>query len=248
MHPLFRPVETPAKMLEHPEPAAFESRATLFLSLHLDATGRVVEGAPVEPPLAQLAQAVTPLLAKWRFTPARRAGAIVATWATYGVDLSVSLEKPTFVTFNFVPVGKEDPLPVVTRESVGDAWLTRYPKEIAPADPGAFSIEDVDTLPVPEKSSWSFSSARIRSRVTALVEVTELGTVRRIVPTGTAEPLLIAWLRQATPRWKLSPATEKGKPVSSWMVLDATLEYTVDSAKEKGKRSLKKNLRGVPAE
>jgi hypothetical protein len=39
---------------------------------------------------------------------------------------------------------------------------------------------------------------------------------------------------------------EGGAPVSSWLALDATIQYTLDSVKERGKRSIKKNVRGVP--
>ena len=244
VHPLFRPLQTPAKLLDRPELANFETRATLFLTLHLDVTGHVVDGQAVEPPLAVLGTAAQALLPKWRFSPAKRAGAPVATWATYGVELALQLEKAAFTSFTLVPIAKDDPLQKVGHDLAGEAWLTRFPKEITPADPGSISIEDVDILPTPEKTSWSYPSARVRSRITALVEVSETGGVKRIVPTGATEPLILTWLRQTTPRWRFSPALEKTNPVPCWMALDATLEYEVNSAKEKGKRSLKKNLRG----
>jgi len=55
---------------------------------------------------------------------------------------------------------------------------------------------------------------------------------------------LIFWLRKITAGWRLSPATAGGKPVASWVSLDATLDYTIASAKKKGERSILKNLRG----
>jgi hypothetical protein len=244
VHPLFRPLQTAAKLMDRPELATFETRATLFMTLHLDTTGHVVEGQPVEPPLAVLGTAAQALFPKWRFSPAKRAGAPVSTWATYGVELALELEKAAFTAFTLAPIAKDDALQRVGHDVSGEAWLTRFPKEITPADPGSVSIEDVDILPTPEKTSWSYSSARVRSRVTILVEISETGGVKRIVPTGATEPLVLTWLRQTTPRWRFSPALEKTNPVPCWMVLDATLEYEVNSAKEKGKRSLKKNLRG----
>ncbi|MEO6325805.1 MAG: hypothetical protein ABIT01_01375, partial [Thermoanaerobaculia bacterium] len=247
VHPLYRPLAAAPKLLERPEPANLETRATLFLTIRLDPTGKVLEGLAVEPPLAVLGATAQALLPRWRFSPAKRAGGSVSTWATYGIELAVELEKAAFSAFTLVPIRKNDPMQKIGHDFSGEQWLTRFPREITPAEPGSFSIEDVDILPAPDKTSWSYSSARVKSRITALVEVSETGAVKRIVPTGQTEPLVLSWLRQSTPRWKLSPALEKANPVSCWMALDATLDYEVNAAKEKGKRLLKKNLRAPAA-
>jgi hypothetical protein len=108
------------------------------------------------------------------------------------------------------------------------------------------SIEDVDVLPSPEKTPWSLDASRARARVTALVEVTEQGMVNRFLLTGETEPLLGSWLKPFAAKWRLTPAVSGGRPVSCWMALDATLDYTLNSAKKKSERVVKKNLRGNP--
>jgi hypothetical protein len=246
VHPLWKALDAPARLGDRPAPADFKSRTTLFTTLRVDEKGKVSEGMAVQPPLAALNATAAALIPKWRFAPARRGGAPAVTWATYGVELEVSLEKGGYSAFSFLPVAKDETLEAIPREFPGENWTTRYPHDIFPKDPTAFSIEDVDVLPVPEKTSWSFSSARVRSRVTALVEISAAGTVRRIVPTGSYETLVLAWVRQNAASWKLSPAQAGGKAVDSWMALDTTLEYTIDDAREKGKRSIKKHLRAVP--
>jgi hypothetical protein len=143
-------------------------------------------------------------------------------------------------------VRKDDPLVFAVPDTSGDAWMARYPREIDPKDPAAVSIEDVEILPVPEKTPWSLDASRTRARVSALVEVSEQGLVSRFLPTGDTEPLLGLWLKQYTAKWRFAPATAGGKPVSCWMTLDGTLDYTLDSAKKKSERVFKKNLRGVP--
>lgn len=247
VHPLYRALEAPPQVAERPAPADLTQRVPIVFTVHVLETGRVSEVLPVEPPLKGLTTPVGIVTPKWRFTPAKKGGQPVATWATYGMELSVGLEKASFSSFSLEPVEKETPLAAVLRESKGDEWMSRYPKEIAPMDAGAVSIEEVEVLPAPEKTSWSLDAARVRSRVTALVELSAAGTVSRVLPTGESEPLLVAWLRQTAPKWKISPATAGGKPVSCWMTLDATLDYTIDSAKKKSERLLKKNLRGTPA-
>lgn len=247
VHPLWHPLDAPPKILDRPNPHDLTARATLFTTLRLDETGKVIEGQAVQPPLAALSETTNALIPKWRFQAAKRGGGVVATWATYGIELEIALEKGVYSAFSLLPVAKDEPLAAIVKESVGDSWITRYPREIVPKDPAAVSIEDVDVLPVPEKTRWSFSTVRTHARITALVEVSSVGAVRRIVPTGTYEPLLLSWVRQNAATWKLTPAAAPGgKPVDSWMVLDATLDYTIDDAREKGKRSVKKNLRGAP--
>ncbi len=249
VHPLWRALDQPPKLVEKGPLEDFEARVWLFSTVRLGANGRVTEGTPVEPPLKALTAPLAGLYPRWKFTPARKGGAAVATWATYGADLNVSLEKGSFSSFDLVPLGKEDPLPKVVAQLPGDEWMAKYPKEPAPAEPGDVSVEDCDVPPAPDSNKWSFDAARTRSRVTALLEITETGKVGRILPTGdSTEPFLLAWIRKNAATWKLEPGAAGGKPVTSWMSLDATLEYTVDSAKKKGERSVKKNLRGPRAE
>jgi hypothetical protein len=206
----------------------------------------VSEIAAVEPPLKAFATPLPALAPRWRYAPPMKGGKPAATWATQILDLNVSLEKGVFSAFTLDPLRKDDPLAKVFRESAGDAWMARYPAAIDPKDEGAVSVEEIDALPVAEKTPWSFDATRQRARVTALVEVSPQGAVSRILPTGDAEPLLVRWLKESAAKWKLSPGKAGGRPVASWMALDATLDYTIDSAKKKAERSLKKNLRSTP--
>jgi hypothetical protein len=249
VNPLYKPADQPAKLLERPSLEDLETRVWLFVTVKIGVDGRVIEGSAVEPPLTGLTLPLPALFRRWRFTPARKGGAPVVTWATYGVELNVDLEKGAFTAFNLVPVGKEDPLPHVVREPPGEEWMLAYPKDVTPAEPGVVSIEECDVLPAPDSVKWKFESARGRTRLTALVRIDETGKVSRIIPTGeTDEPLLLVWLRKSAATWKLTPAMAGGKAVPSWMALDTTLEYLIDSAKRKSERVVKKNLRGPKPE
>lgn len=243
VHPLSRELDEAPKLLERTNLADFETRQPLLLAVHLLETGRVVEAVPVEPPLKALAAPLPALVPRWRFTPAKKGGQPVPTWMTYGLDLALSLEKAVFTGFTLEPLRKDDPLVAAAPEFAGDAWMTRYPREVEPGDPAAVSIEDVDVLPSPEKTPWSFDAARLRTHATALVEVSEQGAVSRFLPTGETEPLVGIWLRQLASKWRFTPAQAAGRPAPCWMALDATLDYTLDSAKKKSERVVKKNLR-----
>jgi hypothetical protein len=246
-HPLFAALEDPPKIVERPNPADLETRVPLVLAAHVLETGKVSELVAVEPPLKALATPLATLAPKWRYAPPKKGGKSVGTWAAQILDLNVSLEKGVFSAFQLEPVKKDDPIAKVFRESSVDDAIARYPAALDPKDEGAVSVEELDALPVAEKTSWSFDATRQRGRITALVEVSALGTVSRFLATGDAEPLLVRWVRESAAKWKLAPARAAGRPVAAWMTLDATLDYTIDSAKKKGERSLKKNLRATPS-
>jgi hypothetical protein len=245
-HPLFVALEEPPKVLERPNPVDLETRVPLALAARVLDTGKVSELSAVEPPLKALATPLPGLAPRWRYAVPKKGGRPVATWATQILELNVSLEKPVFSAFQFEPLKKDEPLAKVFRENAGDEWMARYPAAVDPKDTEVVSIEELDALPAAEKTPWSFDAARQRSRITALVEVSATGTVSRVLPTGDAEPLLVRWVRESAAKWKLTPGKAGGKPVASWMTLDATLDYTIDSAKKKGERSVKKNLRSSP--
>jgi len=246
VHPLTRALDDAPKLAERTNPPDLETRQPLLFTVHLLETGRVAEAFPVEPPLKAFATPLPALVPRWRFTPAKRGGQPVPTWATFGIDLAVSLEKAVFTAFTLEPIRKDDPLVATVPDTTGDAWMARYPREIDPKDAAAVSIEDVDVLPSPEKTPWSLDAARTRARVTALVEVSEQGTVNRFLPTGETEPLLGLWLKAFAAKWRFTPGVAGGRPVACWMALDVTLDYTLDSAKKKSERVVKKNLRSVP--
>jgi len=245
VNPLFRPVDTPPRIATPVPAPPLETRTTLFIAVKLGENGRASDAVAVEPPLRALSAPIPALVPKWRFDPAQKGGRPVATWATWSLELAMELENAVWSSFELKPVGKDDPLPKVVREFSGDAWLARFPKEVAPPEAGVVSVEEVDVLPVPDSTKWSVDAARLRAHVTALLEISESGAVARIVPTGEFdEPLLAAWLRKMAGGWKLTPAAAGGKPVACWASLDATLDYTLSAAKKKGEKSVKKNLRG----
>ncbi len=247
VNPLYRAIDVPAKLLERPGPEEFAPKTMIVLALKLSEKGQVLEAHPVEPPLNGLgAQAVTQS-AKWTFEPAKKNNLPVATWTSFGFNLDVVVEKGEFATFGLVPVGKADPLQVVWPESRGDAWLLRYPREVQPPDTSVISVEDVDVLPSPKKASWRYDDEKMRSRVTAYLEIGVDGKVTRFIPTAPPnEGVVVDWVKKTAATWKFAPAQAGGKPVASWLFLDATLEYEMTRARETAKRSFKKNLRGTP--
>ena len=247
VNPLWQPLDAPA-VLKGPPPRLEDLKATspLIVGVRIDDTGKVSEVVAPEPPIRALGAAVQAQAPRWSFKPAMKDGQPVRCWGTYGVDVGVELEKAVWEAFRLTPVGKDDPLPELSKELPGDLWLARYPSAVTPAEPGVLSVEDVDFLPMPEKVPLKIESTPLRSHVLALVDVSGLGVVKRIVPVGSYEPLILRWVRENAKTWALTAAKKGGAPVSSWLTLDATIQYSIGSVKERGKRSIKKNVRGTP--
>jgi len=223
-----------------------EVSGALVIGVRIDETGKVSEAVVPEPPVRALGAAVQAQAPRWVFKPAMKDGQPARCWGTYGVDVQVDLEDGVWTTFRLVPVGKDDPLPALAKELAGESWMTRYPSAVTPAEPGVYSVEEVDFLPMPEKVPLKIESTPLKSRVLALVEVSGLGAVKRVVPVGSYEPFVLRWVRENAKGWALTAARKGGSPVSSWLALDATIEYSLDSVKERNKRSIKKNVRGAP--
>lgn len=247
VNPLWQPLEAPAAP-KGPPPRLedLETKASLIVGARIDDTGKVSEAVAPEPPLRALGAAAQAQAPRWTWQPAKKHGQAVRCWGTYGVDLEVELEDAAWTSFAVRPVGREDPLPQVAKELAEDRWILRYPAAIAPPEAGVYSVEEVDDLPMPEKVPLKVESTKLKARLLALVEVSGLGTVKRVVPVGSFEPLVLQWVREGAKKWSFAPARRDGAPVSSWLALDASLEYALGSVKERGKRSIRKNVRGVP--
>ena len=247
VNPLWQELEAPAA-LKGPPPKLkdLEATSTLIVGVRIDEAGKVSQAVAPEPPLRALGAAVQVQAPRWLFKPAKKDGQPVRCWGTYGVDVEVELEDAVWSAFRLAPVGKEDPLPALGKELPGDTWISRYPAAPEPPEPGVLSVEEVDFLPMPAKVPLKFESTPLKSRALALVEVTGVGSVKRVVPVGPYEPLILRWVRESAKGWILTAARKGGAPVTSWLALDATIEYSLGSVKERGKRSIKKNLRGAP--
>lgn len=247
VNPLWQELDAPAAPKgPPPKLEKFRGSAALIVAVRIDEEGKVSEGVVPEPPLRAIGAAVQAQAPRWTFQPAKKDGQPVRCWGTYGVDVEVQLEDATWGAFKLTPVGKDDPLPVLPKETHGDGWVTRYPSAISPPEPGVHSVEEVDFLPMPVKTPLKIESTPLKSRLLALVEVTGLGSVKRVVPVGAYEPLVLQWVRENAKTWAFTAARKGGAPVASWLALDATIQYELDSVKERGKRSIKKNVRGTP--
>ena len=247
-HPLYRQVEKPPRLSEVPAAQDYRGKATIFFALKVDETGKVLEADVVDPPFRGIVPAAAEAALRWTFDPARKDGKAVRTWAAYGLDLVVDLERAVFTSFSADPIGPADPIPSVQREPAGDEGLLRFPRQPDDSDAAVISIEDVDFLPGLRKTPWKIEPIRLKSRFSAILQVSPAGAVERVIPTGaSSEPFILAWVRTQAARWKITPALDGETPQRGYLNLELAAEYEITRAKESARRLIKKNLKGSPA-
>jgi len=85
VHPLYRPLDTPPRLLDRGPVQDLETRVWLYVTAKVGENGRVSDGPPSSrPPGARHpAPDASP---RWRFNPARQGGKPVATWASYAAS------------------------------------------------------------------------------------------------------------------------------------------------------------------
>ena len=227
-NPFGSTAEAPAAL---PAKLAFEDAAAstgLFVSIHTDATGKVLSVRRDRDPIPSLAADTLKSTSRWTLTPARRGGQPVDTWGVYRLDLFVEIDSPKITHMGFTPVLATSPLPVPFEWPTDADWLdSRNP---APFTDGSVPIVEVDAAPVPRKTPWSADSFKGLFTVKYWVRVNEAGKIDRAIPLDVSDPVLLPYFRKAMGAWILRPAQSGGVPVVSWneLTLSGQISYSVD--------------------
>jgi hypothetical protein len=205
-----------------------ESLVAFFVSVHIDPTGHPLMIRRERDPIPSLAADTLKSISRWAFTPARRNGRPVDTWAAFRLDLQTDVRSPKVLEMNLTPVTPSTPLPAPFPWPTDAAWLDSR-KGSPPAD-GSIPIDQVDTAPVPQKTPWSADSYKGPFTVKFWVKVDATGRITRAIPLEVSDPLLIAYFRRSMGAWILQPARTGGKPVESWnaLKLGGQISYSDD--------------------
>jgi hypothetical protein len=202
--------------------------AGFFVSMHVDPTGRVLSARRERDPIPSLAAESLKSFSRWVFSPGRRGGSPVDTWAAYRIDLEVSIRSPKVLQTGFTPVAPTAPLPKPFEWPTDASWLESR-KAAAPAD-GSIPIDQVDTTPIPQKTPWSADSYKGPFTVKYWVRVGKAGRIEKAIPLEVSDPVLLPYLRQSMSAWVIRPAQSGGAPVDSWneLTLGGQVSYSDD--------------------
>ncbi len=227
-NPFGRSVEAPAGL---PPKLAFADAtmpAAFFVSVHVDPTGHPSSIRRDHDPIPSLAAETLKSISRWTFSPARRGGQPVETWAPYRVDLSVEIRSPKITQMSLTAVEPSTPLPKPFDWPADADWLES--RHVPAPQDGTVPIDQVDTAPIPQKTPWSADSYKGPFSVKFWVKVDTTGKIARSIPIEVSDPVLIAYFRRSMSAWILRPAQAGGAPVDTWneLTLGGTISYSDD--------------------
>ncbi len=213
--------------------------ASFFLSVHVDPAGKVLSVRRDRDPIPSLAAETMKSISRWPFAPALRAGQPVGTWGVFRLDLSIEIRSPKVTQSSLTPVTPETPLPRPFQWPPDAEWLES--RRAAAAPDGSVPIEQVDTVPMPQKTPWSADSYKGPFSVKYWVKVGKTGRIDRAIPLEVSDPVLLPYFRKAMSAWAIRPAQAGGAPVDSWneLLLSGQVSYS-DEIKQIG--TLRKSI------
>jgi hypothetical protein len=213
-----------------PKPAFPETvvPASLFATIRVDPTGKVVQSRIVRDPLPALAaESRRSFEQRWAFDPAVRGGQPVETWGSLRLDLLVSV-RPREEQATLTPITPATPLPVPFEWGDDTKWYDSF-KAAPPAD-GTVPLEQVDTTPNPKKTKWGADSYKGPFACRFWVRINAAGQIDKVIPIQASDPVLISYMRRVATTWQMRPARVKSQPVDSWseILVSGQLSYSIE--------------------
>jgi hypothetical protein len=221
-------VDEPAVLPPKPPFADSTIPASLFASVRVDATGKVLAAKIVRDPIPSLAaEEKRSFEQRWAFDPAVKAGQPVDTWASLRLDLQVEIH-PREEQATLTPVTRATALPAPFLWGDDARWYEAF-KSAPPAD-GTVPVDVVDTTPNPKRTKWTADSYKGPFSCRFWVKVSAAGRVEKSVPIQVSDPVLIPYIRRTISSWTVSPARVKGQPVDSWneLSMSGQLSYSIE--------------------
>ncbi len=227
-NPFGRAVDVPAALPQKLAFADVTAPAAFFVTVHVDPTGRPSNIRRDHDPIPSLAADSLKSISRWTFSPARRGGQPVETWAPYRVDLSVEIRSPKITQMGLTPVAPSTPLPKSFDWPADADWLES--RHVPAPQDGTVPIDQVDTAPIPQKTPWSADSYKGPFSAKYWVKVDTSGRITRAIPIEVSDPVLLAYFRRSMNSWALRPAQAGGAAVESWneLTLGGTISYSDD--------------------
>ncbi len=221
-------VDEPAALAPKPPFAETTVPASLFASVRVDATGKVLAAKIVRDPIPSLAaEEKRSFEQRWAFDPAVKAGQPVETWASLRLDLQVEVH-PREEQATLTPVTRTTALAVPFQWGDDARWYETF-KSAPPAD-GTVPVDSVDTTPNPKRTKWGADSYKGPFSCRFWVRVSAAGRIEKSIPIQVSDPVLIPYMRRTISTWTVSPARVKGQAVDSWNELSVSgqVSYSIE--------------------
>jgi len=234
-------IEEPPALPPKPPFPELPTTASLFATIRVDPTGKVVQSKLVRDPIPSVAaESRRSFEQRWAFDPAVRGGQPVETWGSVRLDLQVDV-RPREEQAALTPITSATPLPVPFEWGDDKKWYDGF--KTAPPSDGTVPLEQVDTTPNPRKTKWGADSYKGPFSCKFWVRVNAAGRIDKMIPIQVSDPVLIPYMRKVATTWPMRPARVKSQPVDSWCELSVSgqLSYSIEV---KQINNLRKTLAG----
>ena len=230
--------EKPAALPPKPFFTEQPVETSLFATVHVDKTGKVIGAERIRDPIPSLAADSKKSFDRWTFDPASKDGQPVETWASVRVEMSAMVKPPKIEQMVLRPIEPSTPIPAPLEWTADQTWYDAAP---VGHPPGGIAIEQADTIAAPKKTKWDADSYKGPFSIRMWVKIDAAGRAARTVPMQASDPLLIPYFRNQIATWQFQPATVNGVSAESWgeLLASGTISW---SAEVKQIANLRKTL------
>lgn len=238
--PFFIPLDRPPKVLKENLPSTILIEGDVTLSVLIDPTGKPKKAKVYQSDFPQFSNQILRDFAIWSFTPPKKSGQVVNTWASLNLRFK-SKYKWDIITMSFLPVEKGEKTPIfLTYGFIKEA----VPEELIEKKfPDAYNIREIDDLPSLKKWDFNFQDWEGKETIKGIVWISKEGKVLGFQATQIQTPALIPFLEKAFKESLFfTPPTYKNQPTECFLKVEINASYTLTEPKLLFSKNIKVNL------
>lgn len=238
--PFYIPLDSQAQLQKEDLPSSIPIEGEITIAILLDQEGKPKKGKIYQSDFPQYNNQVLKDFGRWVFTPARKTGQVVSTWASIVLKFS-SKYKWNIITKSFLPIEKHEKAPVFIKYNLRKDEI---PEElINKIFPDVYNIKDVDDLPTLKKWDFNFEDFNGKELIKGILHISKEGKVLGFRATQIHTPALIPYLeKEFKEKTIFKPGILKGNPVDSFLRVEINANYTLLEPKLLFSKTLKVNL------
>lgn len=238
--PFYKPLDSPPKISKENLSSTILIEGEVTLSVLIDPTGKPKKAKIYQSDFPQFSNQILKDFAVWSFTPPKKSGQVVNTWASLNLRFK-SKYKWDIITMSFLPVEKGEKTPEFIRYG--------FIKEKVPVElidkkfTDAYNIKEIDELPSLKKWDFNFQDFEGKETIKGILWVSKEGKVLGFQATQIQTPALIPFLEESFKKELIfNVPTYQGKPTDAFLKVEINARYTLTEPKLLFSKNIKVNL------
>lgn len=238
--PFYKPLDLPPKISKEDLSSTIQIEGEVTLSVLIDPSGKPKKAKIYQSDFPQFSNQILKDFAVWSFTPPRKSGQVVNTWASLNLRFK-SKYKWDIITMSFLPVEKGEKCPDFIKygfikESVPEELIEKKFSD-------AYNIKEIDDLPSLKKWDFNFQDYQGKETIKGILWVSKEGKVLGFQATQIQTPGLIPYLENIFKmELQFTPPTYKGIPTDAFLKVEINATYSLTEPKLLFSKNIKVNL------